>query len=569
MMIVVYLHLLPEVVTTLGVVLFLLIILWSFFWSFHRRLPAAIRRFEQRGGEPSETSPVPEQVKTRHGRKDGSLVNDDTVLYACTFEEPQARMPLEQNLSESMGIEEALIEKEKTIRALLNARTDSAMLLDVGGIILAANDTVARRLGEPAHSLQGRCIYDFFDAELAGGRRERIAEVIRTAKPVRFEDERNGIWYDNNIVPVFNGSGIVDRVAVFASDTTERKRAEEALQASELKYRNLVTAMKEGIMAVDAKDVIQYVNPRMCEMLGYADTELTGRPVAAFLSDENSQALLEEKGNLRATGVSDTYELGMKTKSGRVIQVLITGNPIMNEGGGITGSMGVLTDITERKRANDQLRAAFQEKVVLLKEIHHRVKNNLQVISSLLNLQSGHIEDPAVRELFKESQNRIRSMALVHEKLYRSSDLTRIDCSEYMNSLAGNLFRSYGGDVRGITMRVETDGVFVGIDAAIPCGLIVNELVSNALKYAFPEGDGQRPVPPGGPEITLALADTGAGKLRLSVRDNGIGFPDTVDFRSTSSLGMQLVNVLTEQLDGSVELKPGPGTTFTITFPLA
>jgi len=252
-----------------------------------------------------------------------------------------------------------------------------------------------------------------------------------------------------------------------------------------------------------------------------------------------------------------------------VIQVLITGNPVVDEEGCITGSMAVLTDITERKRANDQLRAAFQEKVVLLKEIHHRVKNNLQVISSLLNLQSGHIADPAVRELFKESQNRIRSMALVHEKLYRSSDLFRIDCSEYLHSLAGNLFRSYGGDARGIAMRVETNGVSVGIDEAIPCGLIVNELLSNALKYAFPEENDQRSFPPDGPEITLALADIGGGKLRLSVRDNGIGFPRTVDFHSTSSLGMQLVNVLAEQLGGSVELEPGPGTTFSLIFPAA
>jgi PAS domain S-box-containing protein len=471
--------------------------------------------------------------------------------------------------AESVVTEAALREKEETIRALLNARTDSAMLLDVGGTILAANETVARRLGIPPGALQGRCIYDFFDAELAGARREKIAEAIRTAEAVRFEDERSGVWYDNNIFPVFNESGVVERVAVFASDMTERKRAEEAVRASERKYRTLVTGMREGIMAVDAVDVIQFVNPRMCEMLGYEDIELIGRPVAAFLSDENSQMLLEEKRKLRAIGVSDTYELAMRRKDCRVIQVLITGNPVVDDGGRITGSMAVLTDITERKRANDQLRAAFQEKVVLLKEIHHRVKNNLQVISSLLNLQSGHIADPAVRELFKESQNRIRSMALVHEKLYRSSDLFRIDCSEYMHSLAGNLFRSYGGDARGITMRVETNGVSIGIDEAIPCGLIVNELLSNALKYAFPEENAPRPFPPDGPEITLALTDIGAGKLRLSVRDNGIGFPHSFDFHGTSSLGMQLVNVLAEQLGGSVELEPGPGTTFALTFPAA
>jgi PAS domain S-box-containing protein len=345
---------------------------------------------------------------------------------------------------------------------------------------------------------------------------------------------------------------------------TERKRAEEGLKASEAKYRTLVTVMKEGLMAVDRHDVINFVNPRVCEMLGYDTAEMLGRSVSTFLADDESKRLLDEKSHLRSAGVSDSYELAMRTRSGRVLNVQVSGTPIVDEDGAIAGSMGVLTDISDRKRSEERIRAALTEKTVLLKEIHHRVKNNLQVISSLLSLQSSHIGDATSRELFKESQNRIRSMALVHEKLYQSRDLSRIDCNEYLKSLAVNLFRSYGGEARGIALRVETHDALLGIDAAIPCGLIVNELVTNSLKYAFPHTDGAGEPEPR--EVIIDLQTLPDDSIRLSVGDNGVGFPDQVDFRSTSSLGMQLVNVLAEQLGGTVELDKIAGTRFIITF---
>ena len=218
-------------------------------------------------------------------------------------------------------------------------------------------------------------------------------------------------------------------------------------------------------------------------------------------------------------------------------------------------------EISERMRAEKQIKASLREKEVLLKEIHHRVKNNLQVISSLLNLQSRYIEDQSVLELFQESQNRVRSMALIHEKLYRSQDLARINFAEYIRNLATHLVRSYRANSGPVSLKVDANDVSLSIDAAVPCGLIINELVSNSLKYAFKDGrEG---------EIRIELRSDRDRQVTLIVADNGVGFPKDLDFRYTESLGMQLVNTLTNQLDGTVELHSNGGTEFKITFTLS
>lgn len=218
----------------------------------------------------------------------------------------------------------------------------------------------------------------------------------------------------------------------------------------------------------------------------------------------------------------------------------------------------LLAEIIERKRAEEQIKTSLKEKEMLLQEIHHRVKNNLQVISSLLHLQAGYVEDPAVREIFQESQNRVRSMALVHEKLYRSHDLARIDLADYIRNLATFLFRSYSATAGRVTIDIQTDDVFLGINAAVPCGLILNELISNALKHAFP--DGRSGV------LQVQLRSVNDQNLTLIVRDNGIGFPANFDLANTTSLGMQLVDTLVNQLDGTLEVLSVEGAEFKITF---
>ena len=213
-------------------------------------------------------------------------------------------------------------------------------------------------------------------------------------------------------------------------------------------------------------------------------------------------------------------------------------------------------EIAERARVEAKIKASLKEKEIMLQEIHHRVKNNLQVISSLLNLQSQGIQDEKTLAVFQESQNRIRSMALIHEKLYRSSDLARVDFAEYIRNLASFLIRSYRS--RAVRLDLQAADIYLSIDNAVPCGLIINELISNALKHAFVDGrEG---------EICVLMQQLADQQVKLIVRDNGVGLPEGVDYMNTGSLGLQLVTMLVQQLDGTIEIRNNVGAEFEITF---
>ena len=216
-------------------------------------------------------------------------------------------------------------------------------------------------------------------------------------------------------------------------------------------------------------------------------------------------------------------------------------------------------EITKQQDAEHQLTLSLQEKNVLLKEIHHRVKNNMQVISSLLNMQSIAKDNPEFSELLAESQNRIRSMSLIHESLYQSENFLEIDFNDYIHLLAGTLSRVYSSSTYGIEICISAEDVYLDIDTAVPCGLMINELVSNAYKHAFKGFDGQGKV--------FIEMKSNASHYILQVQDNGVGFADGVDFRKTSSLGMEIVCILTEQIKGTINLIKGDGSTFVIEFP--
>ena len=213
----------------------------------------------------------------------------------------------------------------------------------------------------------------------------------------------------------------------------------------------------------------------------------------------------------------------------------------------------------ERKQAEEQIKASLQEKEVLLKEIHHRVKNNLQIISSLLNLQAEYLKDNQALEVFKDSQNRIESMALIHEKLYQSQDLAKINFADYIQDLVTNLFYSYNVNSSAINLKMNVEEVFLAIDAAIPCGLIINELISNSLKYAFPQRETG--------EICIAFCSIEANLFTLTISDNGVGFAQDFDFQATESLGLRLVKGLTHQLQGNIDFISYNGVKYKIIFP--
>jgi PAS domain S-box-containing protein len=336
----------------------------------------------------------------------------------------------------------------------------------------------------------------------------------------------------------------------------ERKRADKALQTSEEKYRRLIETMNEGLGMQDEKGLITYVNDSLCTIWGFSRDEMIGRPITDFLDEANLRIFKKRMAEGRE-GKHDSYELEWLGKDKRKISTIVSLQALLDDEGNFSGAFAVITDITERKRASEQIKASLHEKEVLLKEIHHRVKNNLQIISSLLYLQSENIEDKATQEMFKESQNRVKSMALIHEELYQSHDLAHIDLAAYIERLTNHLLRSWGANK--ISLQLKIDTLFLTIETAIPCGLIINELVTNAMKYAFPAG-GE------GGQILVQMQAGEDNQLRLSVKDNGVGFPKEVNFRRPRSLGLTLVTTLVKQLKGTIELLCSDGTEFIIRF---
>ena len=613
--------------------------------------------------------------------------------------------------------EKALQESESSLRAFLDAHSESALLITMCGTILVANRAAVLSLKDCPKDIIGLNIFELLPPRRASEIKEKISEAIRGGYPARLEETVGRRHYLHFISPVFNGKESISKVALLTLDITDRKNTEEALRESEEKYRTVVNKANDGI-AIIQNALVKFANPRLVEISGYSMDEIIGHPFSEFLPRPQFESLLDfYERRLKGENVPSKYEIPLKTKSGqylilevnssmisyqnhpailivvrditkkkrfeilkdsifhiseaaissdslddlflsihRIIEdlmpaknfyialfdpasdtlsfpyfvdefdstpapkkpgrglteyVLRTGRPLLAspevfaelERQGEVESIGapsidwlgvplaidgqtigilVVQTYTEgvrygeeekdilkfvsdqvamaihRKKAEDQIKASLSEKDVLLKEIHHRVKNNMQVISSLLNLQSRHSQDSAVLEMFRESQRRIRSMALVHERLYQSSDLSRIEFSEYLRNLATHLFHSCQVNTSRVRLKMDAEEVYLNINTAIPCGLIVNELISNALKHGFPENRSG--------EVGVELHRVEGDGYMLRVRDDGVGFPEGLDFRTTETLGLQIVTTLVSQLDARLELERTQGTVFTLQF---
>jgi len=330
---------------------------------------------------------------------------------------------------------------------------------------------------------------------------------------------------------------------------------------AEAKFSGLLQSAPDGIVVVDADGIIVIANTQAERMFGYERSELIGRPVEMLVPDRYSHSHVAQRQSYVAAPRTRPMGAGRaltgKRKDGTELPVEISLSPQMTESGLLVTS--IIRDISERRRAEEQLKASLREKEVLLREIHHRVKNNLQVTSSLLKLQSNSVQDSAAREMFEESRNRIRAMALVHEKLYQSTDLSRINMSEYLEALAALLIRSYGTAEQRVKLELSGTGVLLPIEAAIPCGLILNELISNCLKHAFSGRDSGL--------IRTSVQRVSPHMLALSVADNGNGLPSGADPMRAETLGLRLVQALAEQLQGRISVhSSGAGTEITVVF---
>ena len=336
----------------------------------------------------------------------------------------------------------------------------------------------------------------------------------------------------------------------------------QQLALSEQRYRTLVETPNFVVMLLDSEGKYVYVSPQIEQWLGYTPSEFyKDADIRREIIHPDDAVATEAFHRIDQASALHTMEYRWRHKDGKYRWAAGAIFPIYENAedeqiNKVSMMQVVVQDITERKEAEEQIRSSLAEKEVLLKEIHHRVKNNLQIISSLLHLQSAKLEDDRLLEAFADSQHRIRSMALIHEELYKSADLARIDFVGYVGRLTDNLFESFGVDQSRVRLTIQVDSVMLTIDKAIPMGLIVNELVSNSLKYAYPDGrEG---------EIRIELSAEDDGPFRLVISDDGVGFPADVDYLNPESLGLRLVITLIVQLRSEIELDRTKGTKFTI-----
>lgn len=451
------------------------------------------------------------------------------------------------------------------VENILRSMFDMLIVTTPAGTIRTVNKALCDLLGYPSEEIEGQSMNKVIYDEKPYSESSYFIELVKKGSIINIE--KYYLAKDGRKIPVLlSMSNMCDNkgnnlgVVCVARDITERKRTDKALTSSLSLLNATLESTADGILVVDRNGRITRWNQKFVDMWQI--------PPEVLSSHSDEQALnhvLHQLVNPEAF-LAKVRELYGQPEASSVDQLDLTGGRIFERysqpqriGDDIVGRVWSFRDVTRSKRAEDKIRKSLEEKEVLLKEIHHRVKNNMQIVSSLLDHQTQFIKDKKVIEIFSESQNRIASMALVHEKLYQSKDLAKIDFHDYINDLAANLFQSYVKDSGKIRLNMNIENLQLDIDFAIPCGLIINELVTNSIKYAFPTGRVG--------EIKIVFRKTGEDMLELVISDNGIGIPLDMDFRKTGSLGLHLVTILAEnQLHGKINLNRNEGTEFNIEF---
>ncbi|MFA4934858.1 MAG: PAS domain S-box protein [Candidatus Methanoperedens sp.] len=455
-------------------------------------------------------------------------------------------------------------EAEEKYRSMFDNANDAIITTDLDDRITSWNKAAEKVFGWKMEEVTGKKVSELtiVPPHLKTERDMLIRNVmsggaVSGVETVRLRKDGAAMDISLTISPWLDADQNIIGFSSILRDITERKRAEKALQQSEEKYRTLIDNIQDGVFIIQ-DEKIQFANEAFARIGGYMLGEVIGKSFRELVAPEDLE-LVADRYRRREAGenVPQEYEFRILHKDGT--RIIVNMNVGLITYHGRVASMGTMKDITERKRAEEHTKESLKEKEILLREIHHRVKNNMQIISSMLRLQSEYLKDEKYSEMFKESQNRIITMSLVHEKLYQSNDFTKIDLNGYVKDIVHGLYQSYGINTGKIALNIIVEDVLLVVDSAIPCGLIINELVTNSLKHAFPDSRKG--------ELKIVVRRTGENWVELVISDNGIGIPEDIDFRKTETLGLQLVTILVEsQLHGEIYLDRSKGTEFKIRF---
>ncbi len=482
------------------------------------------------------------------------------------------------DISELKKLGKSLKESKEKYKALIKASPEAVVVTDLYGNITFASPKTLELYGfERKEELIDKNAFEFIAPEC---HEKAISDV---EKIIEENTHRNLVYkfIKNDGTPFIgelNLSIIKDNkrepqsVIFILRDITEIRKAEKQIKRANIYHQGLIEASLDPLVTIGENGKITDVNSATETITGYSRNELIGTDFSDYFTEPKKAR--EGYQRVFNDSIVKNYELEIKHKDGHIIPVSYNASVYKNENDEVIGVFAAARDITEIKKAEKNIKNSLKEKEVLLREIHHRVKNNLQIISSLLSLQSSYINDNEALDVFKESQNRVKSMAMIHEMLYKSDSLIKINFGHYINELTNNLVYNYKISPNIVQIEQNIDNIYFDVNTSIPCGLIVNELVSNSLKHAFPRFKTSELL-----RNSFNISQFDQGKINIELKadddnyiitiaDNGIGFPDNIDFRKTDSLGLELVNNLVEQLDGSIELDKTGGTKFTINFKL-
>jgi PAS domain S-box-containing protein len=542
---------------------------WSAMWMAGLASGLSVLNLFQTTGEPPMWADMGELVPAflglwaaailtpprRENKTDGSAVAPDVEeqVLRRTKDLAQANKDLEALRAEAVSL----------LAALVKSSDDAIIGMSLAGTVRSWNAGAERVYGYAPHEIIGLpitdlCPSDRLDELPAMLNRIAKGEHVRNVETIQRRKRGRRFNVSLTVSPVKDANGNVVAASAIARDITQRKRIEAALRESEARFHMMADTAPVMVWMADPEQGCTFFNKRWLEFTGRTLEQEVG---SGWISGIHAQDQLRCRDTYHEAIRQQhpfTMEYRLRRADGTYRWIVDTGVPRFEPDGTLSGYIGSCIDLTERKEMEDELRKTLKEKESLLREVHHRVKNNLQVISSLLNLQMATIKDAQVAQLFKECQVRISSIALLHDTLHRSNDLSSINMPEYLRTLTGHVCRSYGVDPSHLTLELAVEDIAFDVDTGLTCGLIVDELVSNCLKHAFPKGRPGR--------VTVELRTEKDEWSLLRVSDDGVGFPLDGVLNNPDSLGLELVSLMADKLDGTVSLQSGRGTEWHVRF---
>jgi PAS domain S-box-containing protein len=496
---------------------------------------------------------------------DGSIhwINDRGKLVYDESGEPLGMYGIQIDITERKRAEEALYASEEKYRSIVEQTADCIWEMDLNGVHTFSNSALFSILGYRPEDFNGRTADSFLHPEDGAEVKAKLPLLMAEKRGwrewiVRFRHKDGSYRFlESNADPILDSTGELRGYRGVDRDITERTLAQEALRLKEEYYRSLLENGMDIVTILGPDGIILYESPSVERIVGYRPEELVGRDAFALIHPEDAGPTREIFGRLvRTPGSVEAAEFRFRHRDGswRILEAI--GKNLLQ----LPAVRAIVVnerDVTERRNAEEQLRNSLQQKETLLREIHHRVKNNLQVVSSLLDLQSTTVRNPEGIEALRESKQRVKTMAMIHERLYSRGDASSIVLKDYIEDLVHGIVQANIRD-QLVAVQLDVPAISLGINSAVPCGLIINELVSNCLKHAFEKAEKGH--------ILIQFRSVREKRLTLLIEDDGLGLPEDVDLDSGGSLGLSLVRALVKQLDGTIEIDRGAGTRFRITF---